>query len=99
QPDWRRLAGSASGATTPAAEADFAPVVVAPRKILCVGHNYTNHIREMGRELPQFPTLFTKFADSLLGPYDDIVKPAETDALDWEVELAVVIGRSVRRAT
>lgn len=67
--------------------------------MVCVGHNYTNHIKEMGRELPAHPTLFTKFADTLIGPNDPIAMPAETDALDWEVELVVVIGKPVRRAT
>ena len=98
-PDWRHRAAASDGARTPASDADFGPVVVRPTKILCVGHNYSNHIREMGREMPSFPTLFAKFAESLLGAYDDIVKPPETDALDWEVELAVVIGTPVRRAT
>ncbi len=79
--------------------ADFAPLVTDPAKVICVGHNYSNHIREMGRELPAYPTLFAKFADSLIGAHDDIVKPAETDALDWEVELVVVIGAEVRRAS
>ncbi|MFB7736302.1 fumarylacetoacetate hydrolase family protein [Streptomyces sp. NPDC056112] len=96
--DWQARAASASGATHPVEGADFAPVVPNPSKIICVGHNYTNHIKEMGRELPDYPTLFPKFADTLLGAGDDIVKPAETDALDWEVELAVVIGKEVRRA-
>lgn len=87
------------GATTyEAAEADFAPVVPNPSKIICVGHNYTDHIREMGRELPAHPTLFPKFADTLIGARDDIVKPRETDALDWEVELVIVIGATLRRA-
>ncbi|MFZ4239327.1 fumarylacetoacetate hydrolase family protein [Streptomyces murinus] len=95
--DWRQRA-TASGAAYPVAGADFAPVVPHPSKVVCVGHNYTNHIKEMGRDLPQYPTLFPKFAETLLGAGDDIVKPAETDALDWEVELAVVIGRRVRRA-
>lgn len=97
--DWRKLAATTDGATTPVSDADFAPLVLQPTKILCVGHNYTNHIREMGRELPTYPTLFAKFADSLIGAHDDIVKPSETDALDWEVELTVVIGEPVRRAT
>ncbi|MBX6390711.1 MAG: fumarylacetoacetate hydrolase family protein [Frankia sp.] len=79
--------------------ADFAPVVPNPSKVICVGHNYKNHIREMGRDLPTYPTLFPKFAETLLGANDDIEKPAETDALDWEVELCVVIGKEVRRAT
>ncbi|MDQ6522455.1 fumarylacetoacetate hydrolase family protein [Nocardioides sp. LHD-245] len=86
-------------ATYDVAGADFAPVVPHPSKVICVGHNYTNHIKEMGRDLPAYPTLFPKFADTLVGAHDDIVKPAETDALDWEVELVVVIGEQVRRAT
>ncbi|QKV98665.1 fumarylacetoacetate hydrolase family protein [Streptomyces sp. NA02536] len=96
--DWRAKAAAASGTTYPVEGADFAPVVPNPSKVVCVGHNYTNHIKEMGRELPTHPTLFPKFADTLLGANDDIVKPAETEALDWEVELAVVIGAQVRRA-
>lgn len=96
--DWAAKAASATGATYPVEGADFAPVVPRPSKVVCVGHNYTNHIKEMGRELPQYPTLFPKFADSLTGPNDPIAKPAETDALDWEVELVVVIGKEVRRA-
>jgi acylpyruvate hydrolase len=87
------------GATYPLDDADFAPVVPNPSKVICVGHNYSNHIKEMGRELPQYPTLFPKFADTLIGANDDIAKPAETDALDWEVELAIVIGAPVRRAS
>ncbi|PZH17438.1 2-hydroxyhepta-2,4-diene-1,7-dioate isomerase [Streptomyces sp. NTH33] len=96
--DWQSKAAAASGTAYPVEDADFAPVVPNPSKVVCVGHNYTNHIKEMGRELPDYPTLFPKFADTLLGAGDDIVKPAETDALDWEVELAVVIGKEVRRA-
>jgi acylpyruvate hydrolase len=98
QDDWQAKAAAASGTTYPVEGADFAPVVPNPSKIVCVGHNYTNHIKEMGRDLPTHPTLFPKFADTLLGAHDDIVKPAETDALDWEVELTVVIGKQVRRA-
>ncbi|MCC3312580.1 fumarylacetoacetate hydrolase family protein [Nocardia africana] len=97
--DWATVAAAATGQTWPAAGADFAPVVPNPSKVICVGHNYTNHIREMGRDMPSYPTLFPKFADSLIGPGDPIVKPAETDALDWEVELVVVVGTPVRRAT
>lgn len=81
------------------AAADFAPVVPHPSKVICVGHNYTNHIKEMGRDLPSYPTLFPKFADSLIGANDDVARPEETDALDWEVELVIVIGSDVRRAT
>jgi acylpyruvate hydrolase len=80
------------------ADADFAPVVPAPGKIICVGLNYRDHILEMGREVPRFPTLFAKFADSLVGANDDIVLPPGSDSIDWEGELAVVIGSTVSRA-
>jgi acylpyruvate hydrolase len=53
----------------------------------------------MGREVPAFPTLFAKFADALIGPTDPIELVPESQSVDWEAELAVVIGRAVRRAT
>jgi acylpyruvate hydrolase len=96
---WVARAAAATGPTRPAVGAQFAPVVPQPSKIVCVGLNYRNHIREMGRDLPEYPTLFAKFADSLIGSTDDIPRPEETDQLDWEVELGVVIGAPVRRAT
>nr|WP_253917445.1 fumarylacetoacetate hydrolase family protein [Glutamicibacter halophytocola] len=80
-------------------DADFAPVVPAPGKIICVGLNYREHILEMGRDLPQRPTLFAKYADALIGANDDIVLPPNSDAVDWEAELAIVIGRTVSRAS
>src|SRR5208282_5821111 len=83
----------------PVAEADFAPVVTRPGKVICVGLNYRAHILETGRELPEYPTLFAKFADTLLGPRDDLVLPSVSERVDWEVELGVVIGQPVYRAT
>ncbi|MPZ95168.1 MAG: 2-hydroxyhepta-2,4-diene-1,7-dioate isomerase [Propionibacteriales bacterium] len=101
RPDWRAQSGSESGSGTtyPADAADFAPLVPRPGKIICVGLNYRNHILEMGRDLPEAPTLFAKYADSLVGARDDIVLPPESDQVDWEAELAVVIGAPVRRAS
>ncbi|WP_157250248.1 fumarylacetoacetate hydrolase family protein [Nonomuraea typhae] len=98
QPGWRAAASAADG---PARRADglaFAPVVPRPGKIVCVGLNYRAHIKEMGRDLPRYPTLFAKFPEALLGAHDDIELPPESGALDWEAELAVVIGAPVRRA-
>ena len=69
-----------------------------PEKIICVGLNYRDHMREMGHEMPDYPTLFAKYAPSLVGAYDDIVLPRVSEKIDWEVELAVVIGRPVRHA-
>ncbi|WP_300681594.1 fumarylacetoacetate hydrolase family protein [Nocardioides sp.] len=99
--NWAELAAAVDPATAPTYPiegADFAPVVPNPSKVICVGHNYSNHIKEMGRELPTYPTLFPKFADTLIGAYDDIVRPAETEAFDWEVELCIVVGQQVHKA-
>lgn len=97
-PEWRERAAAADGQHHELAGLDYAPVVPQPSKIVCVGLNYRSHIKEMGRELPSHPTLFAKFAEALIGPYDELVLPAESDAVDWEAELAVVIGQPVRRA-
>jgi acylpyruvate hydrolase len=83
----------------PASEASFAPVITRPSKVLCVGLNYRAHILETGRELPEYPTLFAKFADTLLGAHDDLALPAVSDRVDWEAELGVVIGRPIHRAS
>ncbi|MEV0079982.1 fumarylacetoacetate hydrolase family protein [Nocardia neocaledoniensis] len=73
------------------------PVVPNPSKVFCVGLNYREHVTETKRELPTYPVLFPKFADSLIGAYDDIVLPPESTQVDYEGELAVVIGRPGRR--
>lgn len=92
-------AATADGARHDFGTADLAPVVPTPGKIVCVGLNYRNHILEMGRELPTHPTLFAKYPEALIGPRDAICLPPESDKVDWEGELAVVIGRRVRRAS
>jgi len=92
-------AATADGPRHGAEGATFATLVPHPTKVVCVGLNYRNHIREMGRDLPRYPTLFGKFEDTLIGATDEIHKPVETDEFDWEAELALVIGRQVRRAT
>lgn len=98
RPDWRGQAASAVP-DRPVTGLEFAPVVPRPGKIVCVGLNYRNHILEMGRELPRFPTLFAKFPEALVGPDDPVTLPPESPAVDWEAELAVVIGATVRRAS
>lgn len=95
-PGWAARAVS-DGQTYAAAGADLAPLVPQPSKVICVGLNYRNHILEMGRELPEYPTLFAKFADCLVGARDDIARPPETEHLDWEAELGVVVGVPSRR--
>ena len=80
-------------------EVDLAPVVPRPAKVFCLGLNYRAHILEMGHELPDHPTVFSKYAIALVGAHDDIWLPAESSAVDWEAELGIVIGRPVRRAS
>jgi acylpyruvate hydrolase len=88
-----------SGVEHPADALDYAPLVPAPRKIFCLGLNYRAHILEMGHEFPDHPTAFAKFPISLIGAHDDVLLPAESDKVDWEAELGIVIGRTVRRAS
>ncbi|MBJ8348267.1 fumarylacetoacetate hydrolase family protein [Antrihabitans sp. YC2-6] len=98
--DWSVLAKFASGSTVSLLDADYAPVVPNPGKIICVGLNYATHIKEMGRELPAHPTLFAKFKEALTGPNDDVFVPAYASSeLDWEAELAVVIGKRAYQVT
>ncbi len=97
-PEWRDRAASAAGERFATETLDFAPLVPRPEKIVCVGLNYRNHIEEMGRELPSHPTLFAKYPPALIGAQDDIALPAASDQMDWEAELAVVIGSPVRHA-
>jgi acylpyruvate hydrolase len=78
-------------------EATVRPLVPRPGKVICVGLNYKAHVEETNRDLPEYPVLFTKFAGSLTGAYDTIMCPPESDAVDYEGELAVVIGRPARR--
>jgi acylpyruvate hydrolase len=96
--DWQTTANEASGGSFPVAALDYAPVIPRPGKIICVGLNYRTHITEMGRELPTYPTLFAKYPEALIGPYDTLTLPNESDEIDWEAELAVVVGRRTRHA-
>ncbi|WP_329410396.1 fumarylacetoacetate hydrolase family protein [Nocardia vinacea] len=73
------------------------PVVPNPSKVFCVGLNYREHVTETKRELPAYPVLFPKYAASLIAAYDDIVLPPESTQVDYEGELAVIIGRAGRR--
>jgi acylpyruvate hydrolase len=99
RPDWRAAAERADGPRHDLAGLDYAPLVPRPVKVFCVGLNYRSHILEMGRELPEYPTLFAKFARSLVGAYDPVELPADSEQVDWEAELGVIIGAEVRHAT
>jgi len=72
------------------------PPVPDPRKIVCIGLNYHDHAEEVGVAAPKAPIFFAKFDNSLVGPADDITPPPDTQQIDYEAELAVVIGRRGR---
>jgi len=67
-----------------------------PGKIICIGLNYRDHAAETGAMLPTEPVMFMKAPDTVVGPYDDVLVPRGSTKTDWEVELAVVIGRTAR---
>ena len=95
-PDWATRAAEVAGDPLPLRELELAPVVPHPPKIICVGQNYRAHIAEMGSTEPSVPTLFAKYTRALIGPTDDVQLPRVSDAVDWEVELVIVVGREVR---
>lgn len=70
--------------------------VAKPEKIICIGLNYRDHAEETGNPIPAEPVLFMKAPNCLVGPNDDILVPRGSTKTDWEVELAVVIGRRAR---
>ena len=77
-------------------EVTFLPPIPAPERIICVGINYRPHIEETGREQPDYPLLFVRFPGSLTGHNEALVVPSLSHRLDYEGELAVVIGRAGR---
>ncbi|XP_061171456.1 fumarylacetoacetate hydrolase domain-containing protein 2-like [Saccostrea echinata] len=68
-----------------------------PDKVLCVGMNYIDHCEEQNAPVPIEPVIFNKFPSSIIGPTEDLVYPEETEKLDWEVELTIVIGKEAKR--
>ncbi|WP_242083131.1 fumarylacetoacetate hydrolase family protein [Aestuariivivens sediminis] len=69
------------------------PPLLRPSKIICVGLNYAQHAAESGMEVPKEPVIFFKATTSIIGPNDDVIIPRGGDKTDWEVELAIVIGK------
>ena len=106
EPDWRALAEQAcqqGAGEIPFDGATLLPVIPNPDKILCVALNYNDHVAEAnahlpgGREVPKFPMMFARMADTLIGHREAIIRPKVSDHLDYEAELLVVIGGPVPR--
>jgi 2-keto-4-pentenoate hydratase/2-oxohepta-3-ene-1,7-dioic acid hydratase in catechol pathway len=83
----------------PLAGVELLPVIPNPSKIFCIGHNYESHRAEMGRAKSTFPAVFLRFADSQLAHEQPAWVPGESTEIDFEGELAVVIGKGGRRIT
>lgn len=101
--DWRTRAalalGDASLESVPIASAELHTPLPQAAKIVCCGLNYRDHIVETGREVPEYPTLFAKYADTQIGPYDQVEVGDDSQQVDWEAELAVIVGSPIRKAS
>jgi 2-keto-4-pentenoate hydratase/2-oxohepta-3-ene-1,7-dioic acid hydratase in catechol pathway len=85
-----------AGTLPPVPESRFGPALANVGKIVCIGLNYRDHAAETGAAIPAEPVLFMKAPDTMVGPDDDVLIPRTSVKTDWEVELAVVIGRQAR---
>ena len=90
--DW--AATEAAGAPTVPDDVRLGPPIPRPGKIVCIGPNYSDHAAESDMEVPDEPVIFFKASSALAGPNDDLVLPRGSTKTDWEVELAVVVGRA-----
>ncbi len=77
----------------------FGPAVKRPSKLICIGLNYAKHAAESGMDVPKEPVVFFKATSSIVGPNDPVVIPRGSEKTDWEVELAVVIGKKASYVT
>ena len=91
-----RIRAAADAGELPALDADglrVGPPLAGIGKVVCIGLNYHDHARETGVEPPAEPVVFFKAADTVVGPYDTVLVPRKSVKTDWEVELAIVIGK------
>jgi acylpyruvate hydrolase len=100
-PEWRTAASSSGTDHGDASALEYNLPAVRPGKTMCCGLNYRSHVLESRtrRELPQYPTLFAKFPDTLTGALSPICLPHASAMVDWEAELGVVIGAPARRVS
>lgn len=80
-------------------QVEFLPVIPDPDKIIAVGLNYRSHVLEGGRDIPEWPMIFTRFANSQVGHGQPMIKPKVSDMFDFEGEMAVIIGKTCRHVS
>ena len=92
-------ARASSAERLPLSSLTLSPIMPEPGKIICLGLNYFDHAKEGGRDKPEYPWFFLRCASSLLAPGENAILPKVSERLDYEAELAVVIGKTVKHAT
>ena len=92
-PDWNALAKHPSATRVPLDSVIWLPPITRPGKIICLGLNYADHAAEGGNAKPDYPSIFLRTAGSLIGHQAKLLRPQVSDKLDYEAELAVIIGR------
>ena len=95
----RAIAGAPAAAVLDRAAVTLKAPIPRPGKILCIGLNYRDHAAESNQPIPQFPTVFAKYSNTVIGPGEAIVLPKVTDKIDYEAEFAFVIGRTARHVS
>lgn len=80
----------------PEADVNFLSPITKMDKLACVGLNYSGHCEEQGVEPPKSPVIFSKFPSNIVGPTDNVILPSISDKVDWEAELAIVIGKTCK---
>ena len=90
--DWLKHNSASAPRVSP--DAHLGPPIARPSKIICIGLNYRDHAAETGAEIPKEPVIFFKSTTALVGPNDALMIPKNATKVDWEVELAIVIGKS-----
>ena len=90
------LGTSADGPLHALGDVALLPPIPDPRKVICIGLNYATHLSEMGNQRPDYPTVFTRFTNTLAAHGAPLAKPSNSDRFDYEGELAVIIGRAAR---
>lgn len=78
---------------------DYLPPIPNPSKIICIGLNYVDHTSETGFEQPDYPTVFSRFASTLIGHERNLIKPKQSEQFDYEGEIAAIIGKTCFKAT
>jgi 2-keto-4-pentenoate hydratase/2-oxohepta-3-ene-1,7-dioic acid hydratase in catechol pathway len=94
-----RLESTGAAAELALSELELLPPIPDPGKIVCIGLNYATHLSEMGNKRPDYPTVFTRFTNTLVAHGAPLVKPGNSTRFDYEGELAVIIGRAARHVS